>query len=45
MKLRVVYNQTANAFHTIHKMDHFHVDIEKVGLPPSYQVNNLHLVL
>ncbi|KAI6190531.1 BTB domain-containing protein [Aphelenchoides bicaudatus] len=29
MKLRVVYGQAANAFHTIHKMDHFHVDIER----------------
>lgn len=29
MKLRVVYGQAANAFRTIHKMDHFHVEIEK----------------
>ncbi|CAD5231943.1 unnamed protein product [Bursaphelenchus xylophilus] len=28
-KLRVCFKQTANVFHTIHKMDHFHVEVEK----------------
>ncbi|CAD5222606.1 unnamed protein product [Bursaphelenchus okinawaensis] len=28
-KLRVCFKQSANVFHTIHKMDHFHVEVEK----------------
>ncbi|KAH7730690.1 Protein Y69H2.15 [Aphelenchoides avenae] len=28
-KLRTCYNQTVNVFHTIHKSDHFYVDLDK----------------
>lgn len=29
MKLRACFKQSAAVFHTIHKMDHFHVEVEK----------------
>ncbi|KAL3083060.1 hypothetical protein niasHS_010862 [Heterodera schachtii] len=29
MKLRTVYQQASGTFHTIHRMDHFHVEMEK----------------